>query len=156
MKLERLNLKRRLAITAAGLLVVAGVAVFAFWQWGGGTANAPSPIVVTLATYAPNLFTGNVSCGVVGWSNVRLSVSPDRAPQAYLMSTATPEAVLRGPYELTWPPGYSLTRGGSGAQIVGPNGTPVLPDGAIIDEMGVCPWANGDYVVWNVGAARTP
>ena len=72
------------------------------------------------------------------------------------MSTATPGAVLGGPYRLTWPPGYSLMLGNSGAEVVGPNGTPVLVDGVTIDEMGVCPWANGDYVIWNIGPPPTP
>jgi len=141
---------------AAALTGFLGVLLVAGCSGAAQGDVSRTTIVATLPTYAPNLFTGNVSCGGVGWSNVRLSVSPDHAPQAYLMSTATPEAVLGGPYELTWPPGYSLTLGGSGAEIIGPNGTPVLPDGAIIDEMGVCPWANGQYVVWNVGPARTP
>jgi len=43
-----LNLKRRLTIAAIGVLAVAGVAVFAFWQWGGGTAYAPSPSAAEL------------------------------------------------------------------------------------------------------------
>jgi len=43
-----LNLKRRLTIAALGVLTIAGVVVFAFWQWGGGTAHAPSPSAAEL------------------------------------------------------------------------------------------------------------
>jgi hypothetical protein len=155
MKLEGMNFKRRLAITTAGLLVVA-VAVFAFWQWGGGTANGPSPNVAALPTYPADFFTGNVACGDELLKNIRLSVTADQAPVGHAVSTASPPTVDSRPLSFVWPQGYSIRRSDSRMEVVGPGGTPVLTDGVIIGTIGVCSEGNGTFMIATINPTPAP
>ncbi|MGH2633096.1 MAG: hypothetical protein ACRDG3_06770 [Tepidiformaceae bacterium] len=112
---------------------------------------------MSLATYPADFFTGNVACGDVLLKNIELSVTANHAPVGHAVSTGSPGTIDARELDFVWPQGYSLQTTGSGVAVVGPNGTPVLPDGIVIGEMGVCVGATVHmYKVATIGLTPTP
>jgi len=152
-----MSLKRRLAAATLGGLIVAGLAVVACS--GGGKGAVPGtlpPTVVSLPTYPADFFSGNVACADLLLTNVRLSVTADQAPVGHAVSTASPPTVDSRPFQFVWPQGYSIRATGSAFEVVGPNGTPVLPDGVVIDAIGACVGANDTYKIATINPTRAP
>lgn len=111
------------------------------------------PAVPVLPTYATDEFTGNRACAGVGLTRLQISFKSG-TPEGYVVDAGGKP--LRGPLRLSWPPGYEFQRASSGLVIVSPDKTIVIADGEVLQDVSLCPMADGRQLIWDPGHLAKP
>lgn len=75
-------------------------------------------------------------------------------PQGYVVDPAG--NTIKGPLRLFWPPGYQVDTGPGGPTIHSRDKFVQIRDGDTLEDVSICPMADGRQLIWDPGHLLAP